>query len=94
MYTKSPDWAKVFWKSYKDDGVDPSSSITRLINDCLSGRIKTNIFEEQVFDEDISNVSGGDIRELIRERVLYGKKICLKTKSDLEIYSSCQKVNI
>lgn len=67
MYIKSPDWPKVFWKSYKDDGVDPSSSITRLINDCLSGRIKTNIFEEQIFDTDILNVSGGDIRELITE---------------------------
>ena len=74
MYTKSPDWPKVFWKSYKDDGVDPSSSITRLINDCLSGRIKTNIFEEQVFDEDISNVSGGDIRELIREACFIRKE--------------------
>lgn len=67
MYTKSPDWPKVFWKSYEDDGVDPSSSITRLINDCLSGRIKTNIFEKQVFGADISSVSGEDIRELIRE---------------------------
>ena len=67
MYTKSPDWPKVFWKSYEDDGADPGSSITRLISDCLSGRIKMNIFEEQIFDADVLNVSGGDIRELIRE---------------------------
>ena len=65
MYTKSPDWPKVFWKSYKDDGADPSSSVTRLINDCLLGRIKTGIFEEQIFDSDISYVTRGDIRGLI-----------------------------
>ena len=67
MYTKSPDWPKVFWKSYKDDDVDPSSSITRLINDGLLGRIKTDIFEKQFLDSDISGISGEDIKALIAE---------------------------
>ena len=67
MYTRSPDWPKVFWKSYKDDGVDPSSSITRLINDSLLGRIRTNIFEKSILGFDIPNISGKDIRSLIAE---------------------------
>ena len=66
MYIKSPDWPKVFWKSYKDDGVDPSSSITRLINDNLLARIKTDIFEEQILGAEYS-VSGEEIRSLITE---------------------------
>ena len=67
MYAKSPDWPKVFWESYKADSVDPGSSITRLINDNLLGRIKTDIFEQEILDSDTSSVSGGDIRSLIAE---------------------------
>ena len=47
MYDKNPDWPKIFWKCYEDDGVDPSSSMTRLVNDSLLGRIETGIFEEK-----------------------------------------------
>ena len=67
MYTKKPDWPKVFWKSYKDDGVDPSSSITRLINDGLLGRVNTGTFEKEILDAAPSNVSKKDIRSLIAE---------------------------
>ena len=45
MYERSPDWPRVFWKSYVSDGADPSSSITQLINDSLLGRMKTGILE-------------------------------------------------
>ena len=27
MYARSPDWPRVFWKAYVDDGVDPSWSL-------------------------------------------------------------------
>ena len=67
MYEKSPDWPKVFWRSYKDDGMDPSSSMTHLINNSLSGRTQTGIFEGQILDSDVSNVSGKEIRALIAE---------------------------
>lgn len=67
MYRKSPDWPKVFWKSYKTDKVDPSSSMTCLINDMLLGRIKTGVFKEEIFDSGEYSESGEDIRLLISE---------------------------
>ena len=67
MYAKSPDWPRVFWKSYKDDGVDPSSSVTNLINNNLSGRFKTNIFEEQILGSGLPSASKEEIKLLIQE---------------------------
>ena len=67
MYAKSPDWPKVFWKSYKDDGVDPSSSVTTLINDNLSGRFKTDIFEKQILGSGLSDVPMEEIKSLVQE---------------------------
>ena len=66
MYAKSPDWPKVFWKSYEDDGVDPSSSVTTLINDNLSGRFRTDIFEKQILGSGISDVSKEDLKSLMQ----------------------------
>ena len=51
MYTRSPDWPRVFWKAYADDGVDPSSSLTHLINDSLRGRMRTSAFEAEILGE-------------------------------------------
>ena len=48
MYEKSPDWPRVFWSSYKDDGADPSFSMVGLINSNLFARMETDIFEEEV----------------------------------------------
>lgn len=67
MYKMSPDWPKVFWKSYETDKVDPSSSITRLINDMLLGRVKTDLFKEEFFDSGEYSESAEDIRLLISE---------------------------
>ena len=68
MYEKSPDWPKVFWKAYKDDGVDPSSSMTRLINDSLSGRIEVGHFEAKyLISEGNLGVTGKDIKSIIEE---------------------------
>lgn len=66
MYAKSPDWPRVFWKSYEDDGVDPSSSITNLINNNLSGRFKMDIFEEQFLGSGSSDVSKEDLKLLMQ----------------------------
>lgn len=66
MYEMSPDWPKVFWKSYEKDRVNPSSSMTHLINDVLLGNIKTDIFEEEVFSGTYSP-PGGDIRLLMHK---------------------------
>lgn len=73
MYAKSPDWPKVFWKSYKDDGVNPSSSVTNLINDSLSGRFKMDIFEKQILGSGLSHVSMEEIKLLIQEASFIAK---------------------
>ena len=66
MYKRSPDWPKVFWESYKKDGVNPSSSMTHLINGVLLGNIKTDIFEEEVFSGKCSQ-SGEDVKSLMNK---------------------------
>ena len=77
MYQKSPDWPKVFWKSYSDDGVDPSSSMTSFVNDILLGRIKTNIFEKQILDSETYSASEEDIKSLIAEASFIRKELLL-----------------
>ncbi len=67
MYARSPDWPKVFWKAYKDDGVDPSSSLTHLINDSLRGRMQTNTFEGEILGALPAEVPRKDLQALITE---------------------------
>ncbi len=57
MYDKNPDWPKIFWQCYEDDGVDPSSSMTRLVNDILLGRIETGIFEKKYLGSEKENLA-------------------------------------
>lgn len=70
MYERSPDWPRVFWKSYVKDKVDPSSSTTRLINDSLLGRMKADVFDGQILGHGGDYVSGESIRSLISEACL------------------------
>ncbi len=74
MYERSPDWPRVFWKSYSDDGTDASSSIMQLINESLLGRMKTDVLEENALHRDDNNesdnVSDAEIRSLISEACL------------------------
>ena len=72
MYERSPDWPKVFWKAYKDDGVDPSSSLTHLINDSLQGRVRTNAFEEEILATDYAKIPREDLQVLIGETSFQG----------------------
>ena len=67
MYGKSPDWPKVFWKAYEDDGVAPSSSMTRLINDSVLGRMETGLFEKEYLSSNISTISSEEIKLIITE---------------------------
>ena len=67
MYAKSPDWPRVFWKAYRDDGVDPSSSLTHLINDNLRGRMRTDAFEAEILGTAPAEVPREDLQELIGE---------------------------
>lgn len=45
MYTGSPDWPRVFWRSYEEDDVDPGLGLTEMINDSLRGRMQANAFD-------------------------------------------------
>lgn len=67
MYARSPDWPRVFWKAYKDDGVDPSSSLTHLVNDNLRGRMQTAEFNEEILGVANSEVPKEEVRALIGE---------------------------
>ena len=67
MYGKSPDWPKVFWKAYEDDGVAPSSSMTRLINDSVLGRMETGLFDQEYLSSNISTISSEEIKSIITE---------------------------
>lgn len=72
MYAKSPDWPRVFWNAYEEDGVDPSFSLTQLINDSLRGRIRTTAFEAEILVDshsETSQVPKADLRALIGETV-------------------------
>ena len=72
MYKKSAVWPRVFWKAYKDDGVDPSSSLTHLINDNLRGRMRANAFEEGILDSAHEEIPRGDLQALIGEASFQG----------------------
>lgn len=74
MYKRSPDWPRVFWKAYNDDGVDPSSSLTHLINDSLTGRMRINEFEAEILADSHSDVPSDDLRALIGETCLRPKE--------------------
>ena len=74
MYARSADWPKVFWKAYKDDGVDPGSSLTHLINDNLRGRMRTGSFESKILAAPAGgDVSQEDLQALIAEVSLQSK---------------------
>ena len=67
MYARSADWPKVFWKAYRDDDVDPGSSLTHLINDNLRGRMRTDSFDPEIFTGSDAKVSRDDLQALIAE---------------------------
>ena len=78
MYERSPDWPKVFWKAYQDDGVDPSSSLTHLINDSLRGRMWTNAFEAEILAGSPAEVPKADLQALIRETSFRSQEVLLE----------------
>lgn len=74
MYSKSPDWPKLFWKAYADDGVNPSSSLTHLITDSLRGRMGTGAFEAKILAAPPSQVPKEELRSLIGETSFHARK--------------------
>ena len=65
MYEKSPSWPRVFWSSYKKDGVDPSSSFVNLINNNMLARMEPNIFEESVLGRRPYGIGAEDVKSVL-----------------------------
>ena len=74
MCSRSMDWPRVFWKTYKEDGVTPSSSLTNLINQSLMGRMSGSEFSDEYFEGSIENVSSDELRRLIGETSFLSKQ--------------------
>ena len=74
MYTRSPDWPRVFWKGYEEDSVDPSSSLTNLVNENLMGRMQTDAFEDEILKSEFVDVGKEELRQLIGEASFRSKK--------------------
>ena len=67
MRDRSVDWPRVFWRSYEDDHADPSASLTSLINDSLTGRMRMDGFEKEHLGGEHGDVAGDELRGLIAE---------------------------
>ncbi len=72
MYEKSPSWPIVFWSSYKEDGVEPSSLIANLINNNVLARMNNSIFKESVLnreqgetDREQNNIDPQDVKSVL-----------------------------
>ncbi|MXX62170.1 MAG: hypothetical protein F4112_05875 [Holophagales bacterium] len=67
LYARNANWPKVFWKSYEDDEVEPSSALMELIWSSLRGRMGTADFEATVLGGSFADASGEELRRLIGE---------------------------
>ena len=67
MLDKSVDWPRVFWRSYVEDSADPSSSLTSLINESLTGRMRLDGFDSKYLGGEHEDVSDNVLRGLIAE---------------------------
>ena len=67
LYSRNANWPKVFWKSYEDDGAEPSASLMELIWNSLRGRMRTPEFEADVFGGAFDDANGEELRRLIGE---------------------------
>ena len=75
MRDRSVDWPRVFWKSYDDDHADPSASLTSLINDSLTGRMRMDAFEREHLGGEHGEVAGHELRGLIAEASFRPKEL-------------------
>ena len=67
MCRRSVNWPRVFWETYREDGADPSASLTNLINDSLRGRMRVDGFDDKHLGGPAGNVSGDELRGVIAE---------------------------
>ncbi|MCY4148426.1 MAG: hypothetical protein OXD44_10495 [Gammaproteobacteria bacterium] len=74
MFAKNPDWPKVFWKGFKDDGVNPGYSLSNFVNENFLGRMNTDIFEEDILGSGIDAINKEDLRSLIGQATFQGRE--------------------
>ncbi len=67
MCQRSVNWPRIFWETYKEDGADPSVSLTNLINDNVRGRMRTDGFEDKYLNTSTDDVSTEELKGLIAE---------------------------
>ena len=68
MYAGSPDWPRVFWRSFEEDGVAPGLALTEMINDSLRGRMQVNAFDGEtpgILGGTSSEVPSSQLRALV-----------------------------
>ncbi|MXW04677.1 MAG: hypothetical protein F4Z81_06375 [Gemmatimonadetes bacterium] len=80
MYDRSPNWPRAFWSAYEKDKVDPSSSLTLLINNNLLGRFKSDVFSAQILDSENPPVCREEIRSLMSEASFVKNQCLLETE--------------
>ena len=78
MCRRSVNWPRVFWRTFKTDGVDPSASLMHLINDSLHGRMQVDAFENEHLDGPAVDVSDDELRRLIAETSFLGAEVLLQ----------------
>jgi len=80
MYARSPDWPKVFWNGYKEDGVDPGSSLIDLLNQNLIGRMPSTEFKEEIFESESTTTGKEELKQLINEASLRSKDALVRNE--------------
>lgn len=73
FYTKTPDWPKIFWSTYKEDGVDPNFSLVSLINDNLVSRMQISVFESAILQKGRSEKAEDGVKLVIEEAMFISK---------------------
>ncbi|MDE0534320.1 MAG: hypothetical protein OXI01_23150 [Albidovulum sp.] len=75
MCRRSVNWPRVFWQTYRTDRVEPSASLTNLINDSMRGRMRVDAFDGNHLEGTAGNVSPEELRRLIAETSFRGNDV-------------------
>ncbi len=75
MCKRSVNWPRIFWQNYREDSIDPSVSLTTLINDSLMGRMRVDAFQGRYLDGDTEDVASEELRRLIAETSFRSKHV-------------------
>ena len=68
--TRSPDWTKILWKTYKDDKVNPSIELGNFISKSITTQMMPLELESSVFDASCDSVNRQELTSCL-ERQCY-----------------------